>query len=237
MRGLLYKDLLLSRLYFGLILGLQLCSTLGCYLFSDHMSNTPDDVYLIKCIILYVPFFFASLVNGDIFKSDERRIWCHFVISSPQAARGQILCKYIMLCFINLILLVCGLLTDLQSCKMLGTSDASAWKILIVFFAMNTILNAIEVPFMIRFGTARGMNIKGAIFGAVFSAAYICFLFANLSFIREHNVFNWLLELVTTGPDMTKICIWMSVIAVVLYSISYYISILLYRAGVEAYEN
>ena len=237
MRGLLYKDLLLSRLYFGMILVLQLCSMLACHLFCERMGGSPEDVYLIKCVILYAPFFLASFVNGDIFKSDERRIWCHFVISSPQSARGQILCKYTMLCLINLTLLVLGLLTDLMSCKMLGTSDASAWKILIVFFAMNTILNAVEVPFMIRFGTSKGMTIKGTLFGIIFGAAYICFLFADLSFIREHNIMDWLLELVTTGPDMTKICIWICIIAAVLYAISYFISTLLYRAGVEEYEN
>lgn len=237
MKGLLYKDLMLSRFIF-IALGIFTFSIyLGGIFVLKELNGDSTDLYLVKGMCLYVPFIMASIVNADVFKPDEKRVWCNFVLSSPQSCRGQILCKYITLLITNMYIFVLALAIDLIDCAKLGNAESSAWKLLVIYVAVNTILNAIEVPFMVRFGSARGMQIKGSLFGAIISVIVIYFLFGDLTFFREHNFFDWLLELVMSSPDINKICIWLCVIAVILYAISYFISTLLYRAGVEAYEN
>lgn len=237
MKGLLYKDFLLSKLVFIVHAIFTFGIYLGGIFMLDELNGDGTDLYLVKGLVLYFPFFMASLVNADMLKPDEKRVWCNFVISSPQSCRGQILSKYVMLLITNLYIFVLALTMDLISCAKLGGIESSAWKLLLIYVAMNTILNAIEVPFMVRFGSSRGMQIKGSLFGAIVSIITIYFLFGNLNFFRKHNFFDWLLDLVMSSPDVNAICIWLCSIAVVLYAVSCFISTKLYRAGVEAYEN
>ncbi|MBQ7981155.1 MAG: ABC-2 transporter permease [Oscillospiraceae bacterium] len=237
MRGLLYKDILLSIRLIIIFAFLVLGVTIGFFFFAPEIGTNPEAIYLSKCILFYVPFFLASMCNGENLKEDEKRVWCSFVISSPQAVGGQILSKYILLLIENLFIFVLCLAGDFICCVAYGGIETSVWKIMLIFVALNINLNAIEVPFMVRFGTSRGMQIKGSIFAVVFCAATIYFLFGDLSFFREHNGIDFSLELATSSIDLTKICIVMWIVSIILYAISYYISTLLYRAGVEAYEN
>ena len=237
MRGLLYKDMMLSIRLMIVFVFVILGVTIGFFFFAPEMGNNPEAFYIAKCIFFYVPFFLASMVNSDNLKVDEKHVWCNFVIASPQAVGGQILCKYILLLLENLFVYVLCLAGDLICCASYGGIESSVWKIMLIYVAINTNLNAIEVPFMIRFGSSRGMQIKGSIFAVLFCVATIYFLFGDLSFFRNHNGIDFSLELVTSSIDMTKICIVMWVVSIILYAISYYISTVLYRAGVEAYEN
>ncbi len=236
MRGLIYKDFLLCRLLLGLLIVLQIGTSTGCVLLSETQTFDSVDTYLVNGLIFYVPFFFCSITNTEFFKADEKRTWCHFAVSTPLAARGQILCKYIMVAIVNAAIFVMCLITDFVLNKISG-ADGSAWKILVVYLIIQIITNAVEIPFFVRFGTVKGANVKGGLFGLVVSVLFIYFLFGDLTFFREHNFFDWLLELVMTGPDMNKICIWGSIIAVVFYVVSYFISTLLHRSGIDAYEN
>ncbi len=236
MRGLLYKDFLLSRLLIGLLIVLQIGASISCIILSKNQTFDSIDTYLVNGLIFYIPFFLCSITNTEFFKADERHTWCHFAVSTPLAARGQILCKYIMVAIVNASIFVMCLIADFI-CNKISGADGSAWKILVAYLILHFIINAVEIPFFVRFGTVKGANIKGGLFGLVFSVLFIYFLFGDLTFFREHNFFDWLLELVMTGPDMNKICIWGGIIAVVLYAVSYFISTLLYRRGIEAYEN
>ena len=237
MRGLLYKDIMLSIRLMIVFAFTILGIIITFFFFAPEMGNNPEDFYLAKCIFFCVPFFLAAMCNGENLKLDEKHVWCNFVISSPQAVGGQVLCKYILLLLENLFIYVLGLAGDLICCAVYGGIESSVWKIMLIFVAVNTILNAVELPFMIRFGTSRGMQIKGNIFAVLFCAATIYFLFGDLSFFRKYNGMDFSLELATSQIDLTNICIVMWVVAIILYAISYYISTLLYRAGVEAYEN
>lgn len=237
MRGLLYKDIMLSIRLMIVFVFMILGVMIGFFFLAPEIGNDTNSLYLSKCILFYVPFFLASIGNGENLKMDEKHVWCNFVISSPQAVGGQVLCKYILLLLENLFIYVLCLAGDLICCAVYGGIETSVWKIMLIYVAVNTNLNAIELPFMIRFGTSRGMQIKGSIFAVLFCAATIYFLFGDLSFFRKHNGIDFSLELATSQIDLTKICIVMWVVAIILYAISYYISTLLYRAGVEAYEN
>ncbi len=238
MRGLLYKDIMLSIRLMIVFVFVILGVMIGFFFLAPEMGTDDSEAfYLSKCILFYVPFFLASMCNTENLKMDEKHVWCNFVISSPQAVGGQVLCKYILLLLENLFIFVLCLAADLICCAAYGGIESSVWKIMLIFVAVNTNLNAVELPFMIRFGTSRGMQIKGNIFAVVFCAATIYFLFGDLSFFRKYNGIDFSLELATSSIDLTKICIIMWVVAIILYAISYYISTLLYRAGVEAYEN
>lgn len=237
MRGLLYKDIMISIRYIIMFVFQVLIVMVGFFFFAPEIGKDSEVFYLTKCVFFYIPFFIASICNGENLKMDEKHVWCNFVISSPQAVGGQVLCKYILLLLENLFIYVLCLAGDLICCAVYGGIESSVWKIMLIYVALNTNLNAIELPFMIRFGTSRGMQIKGSIFAVLFCAATIYFLFGDLSFFRKHNGIDFSLELATSPIDLTKICIIMWVVSIILYAISYYISTLLYRAGVEAYEN
>ncbi|MBR5087796.1 MAG: hypothetical protein IK093_00045, partial [Ruminiclostridium sp.] len=59
--------------------------------------------------------------------------------------------------------------------------------VLFMIFCWRIWVSSFEIPFMIRFGSQRGLNIKGAVFGIIMMLGFIWFLFGDISFLMDND--------------------------------------------------
>lgn len=236
MKGLLYKEFYLFRFSFLFLLFVQLLVSGVCIAISVLSTEAGDEMPLLYTICYATMFFVVSFLNTEVFKRDENAVWCSFVASTPPAARGQIQSKYYLLLLLNLIVLFFTFLTDTVVVaieKDLSVSVASNCALL---FCLQLILSAVETPFIVRFGAQRGMLIKGALLGVLFSAFGIYLLFGDLTFFLGEDpvgdIYRYL-----TGGKMIWVTALTPFVAVFLYYLSYQISVRVYRKGAENYEE
>ena len=244
MKGLLYKEFLLFKPILIFIAGFQLLLGIAC-VSSVSMSavefDLPEEQVLImknvisSCCYFY-PFLIMTLLNTNFWVSDEKKPWCSFVISTPQAARGHVASKYLSQLIINLGLLFSCFITDTVAVAVSGNTSISAISTAIMFFCMVLLINAIEIPFMVRFGASNGIKVKSMVVLGAFFLAALYGLFGDISFLFGDAPLTDFVNFLQSGKIMCITAI-IPYAAVLLYYISYRISLKLYQKGVSSYEQ
>ncbi|MCM1468087.1 MAG: ABC-2 transporter permease [Alistipes sp.] len=233
MAGLLYKELILNRKNL-------LCIALGeffasLFILIPLIPNAPlNDMEYVMGFFSTFSFFMMFLIMGmmasGIFQTDEFKKYAYFISSSPLTHTGQIGAKYLFTLLLYLALLLwCDFLTAFSS--VLGAT--ANFTIAFEMFWFMLIANAVEFPFIARFGSAVGNHVKTAFLTVVTLIAFEFVLFGN-----TEKLFGLIKKMsdASTLPDGVLVLIAaIPYFAAGLYFLSYKISCKLYRKGVEEY--
>ncbi|MGN1090763.1 MAG: ABC-2 transporter permease, partial [Huintestinicola sp.] len=140
-----------------------------------------------------------------------------------------IFAEYIAFLFIQSI-------TDVIVCGIVNDSAVSAALLIMFIFSIMLIFTAIEIPFIVRFGSSHGIQVKGAAFAVIVLIIAIYFLFGDISIFDEPDILAAIEEKLTNAVSLGIIAVICGG-AIPLYYLSYRISVKLYKKGAEIYEN
>ncbi len=245
MSGLLYKNfrLNLSSMIFSLVTAGACCLTLilMCLFGFTLRGMTPKSEELTELTVgfaacYFLAFWLPSMAISSLFAVDESRTCCAFTMSLPQGAKGHVEAKYYYILILNVSILFLTFISDTITCAMLGGVVNNSAMIVIIF-VFSLLLSAIEIPFMIRFGSQRGVAIKGAVIGGVFIIAALYFLFGDISWLLSDDD---PLEAFMMWLQSGDIVIWLGLFpyfCIAAYYVSCRISVKLFRKGAENYEQ
>lgn len=227
MKGLLYKEFFLLRS--GLIFVAVFQTILsGICVSLPLIGLDARMIVILTSISYYLSFLILALVNQELFAHDENRLWGNFISSTPQAAKGQVACKYYMILIENLVLLFLCYLTDVVVICAADDVTISAATVGVFIFCLRILIYALEIPFVIRFGSNVGVAVKGVLL-ALLVLILLCYgLFGDIAFLFGDDPIAALYEYVTSGK-----VIWIMALvpyaAAGAYYLSYCISVKLYK--------
>lgn len=245
MNGLIYKDFLYLRKFcitFGTILSMTVITLILCTYFTCAVGEPSADYgYSTACIMASISmliFLTTIALSTNLFVFDEKPTSINFLFSTPQAAKGQIQSKYYTLLLVNLgILFICFIL-DIILMLMIGEHAVSASVLCMLLFCFSLILLAIRIPFIIRFGSGISSIVIATYIIAIIAVVIIYGLFGDISFLFDKHKIS--LEEIFSYLQSGKVILPLSFIpyiSVLIYYLSYRISLKLYRKGVESYEQ
>ena len=243
MKGLLYKDLILfkkSLFTLGLITFIGIASHLGItYLQTTSVIFHEEDalnLIFLNSMVYFCFFIMIRFLSTQLFTPDEKPVSVCFLFSTPPAAKGQIQSKYYFLLLVNLAVLFVCFLADTLTMLMLGEYATSATMVCIIFFSINLILLAIRIPFNIRFGSSVSFEVQ-IVYITLFSTIFVVYaLFGNISFFFQEDILKSLMDYLQS-EKVIFIISFIPYISVLMYYLSYRISLALYRKGVDTYEQ
>ncbi len=238
MAGLLYKELVLNRrnIISMAVAELVISSVIFMPLFDDGVHEEADIlVSLISTVMIPVMFLSLGMIAG-FFEVDETKKWAYFISSSPITQTGHIRTKYIFTFLMYTALLVwCYYLSAFAA--VLGGSINMSIAVFMQWIML--IFNAVEFPFMVRFGTKAGGYIKSAFMIALMLIIIEYALFGDFSTDSE-KIFKFIERLSGTTAMSDIMCILSALFpcaAVGLYFLSYKISCKLFLKGAEEYDR
>ena len=236
MRGLLYKNFLLYRI--GIVV-------IGCFqavVSAMILCMTATDLYRpeertgFSMGLYFLVFLFSGLLEQQMFTPDEKRTVSSFIISAPGGARGHIQSKYYTILIINLLILNCCFMTDALVCAISGTTIYSIGALCMLFFCVNLLFSAFSIPFYIRFGSALGNGVKYGTLGVVMLIIGVYALFGDISFLFGNDPLAAIAEFLSSGNALLILSL-IPAVSVLLYYVSYRLSLVMYRKGAENYEQ
>ena len=244
MSGLLYKN---WRQMFGnimVILTTQVVCSITTILFAFFTSSggelSNDNaafILFISAFMSFAIFFFIYLTYSDgLFAKDEKHSVTNFVISAPTGLAGQIRSKYYFIFAEFVAILFIQYITDVIVCGIVNNSAVSASMLLMLIFSIMLIFTAVEIPFIVRFGSSHGIQVKGAVMAVIVLLIAIYFLFGDISIFDEPDILAALQEKLTDAVTLGTTAV-ICAAAIPLYYLSYRISVKLYMKGAECYEN
>lgn len=232
MRGLMYKQLMTFRAPALMIIGLQLFLTaMAMMSFAENQLNQG-----FIAVSMVAPFVLFSVTNSELFRYDEREKWCCFAASTPQTSKGQVQVKYYFTLAANSVILFVGMLCDAVFIEVAGTTTVSSMTVGVLFFCLSLFMNALEYPFFFRFGSEHGGQVKGASTCVVILLILIYLLFGDISFLLDNNLAEFLLGLFSSTAALWTMAL-LPAVSLVLFYLSYLISLKMYRKGMESYEQ
>lgn len=233
MRGLLYKEFFLLKRNMIFMAVFQLIMTGLCILLvSGGLDRELTMLVLAACY--YLPFFIMTIVTQELFAQDEKSPWSSFAGATPQGLKGQVACKYYVILIENLLLLLCCFLTDTLVVAVTGDTTISMALAGMFFFCIRIFLQAIEIPFLLRFGVNAGGAVKSAV-QAFIVFAVICYgLFGNISFLFSDDPVAAFFAFFNSGHVLWVLAV-IPYVAIAAYFLSYRISLRIYK-GVDYVE-
>ena len=244
MAGLLYRDVVLNKKNLMMIAAGELLLSLVIF-FPLISENGAEDGILgaelapfVSVLVFVMQFLVLIMMSSRIFELDESRRWAYFITSTPKTYKTQIGEKYLFNLLLNIALFSWCYLMSLLTAALGGTAE-----IMIAFLMMCLILftNAIEFPFMVRFGSKAGSYVKTAVMAFLVVAAFEFILFGDISLFSDpeklYELMRKLSEL-SGNSDLALVFIAaLPYLTLEAYFISYKISCRLYLKGAESFER
>lgn len=249
--GFFYKELKQNRLSIGLVAVMPILVSALSYgmLFSISLTESTtlktvmsDGKYIIThylCIALGV--YVVSNLIGGVFSGDDNKLWAFFIASTPNGVKRFMYNKYV-LCFaltgFYMVMSIFGEnLYDTISFLVTGHESTGISSIFVVIFFALLFINAVDIPFMVRFGQKKGRIIKITLMFAISTAAVI--IWGNLPYEYQDSFMkaitaHWNGE---TDSIVMLIAGASPVICLAVYPLSYKISCRLFMKGVNGYDK
>lgn len=239
MKGHLYRAFVLCKPQIFFLIAMQAVCSAFLIVFAALQANQPNcdmDFVQVVCMVIYLLMFLLSMsiLTNDYFKIDEKPATAFFLCSTPKSVKAQVAGKYFFILIIGLFALAANYVTDVivTAITLGGTSST---VLLLLLFCAELLVNAVEIPFVFRFGSGRGAAIKGAVFGGIMVAIIIYGLFGNISFFLGSDPMGAFLEFMSGDGPMWTIAITPYASAAAYY-LSYLISVKLWRKGADCCE-
>lgn len=259
MKGLLYKELYQNKLYFILdflyapiifafmFIVNGISAVYGGDTFSDGIRIFYEDAENMLNVAIYL--MTVLVVDMLIMKSldcDEMKKWAYFISSTPKLVKSQIYTKYLSVFMHISIMSVSIYVVDLLLCAIcnvvLGMVIPSFAVFSVIALYYELFVKAVEIPFIVRFGSKRGNAVKVAMIGGFFVLLMLYFLFGPLP-ADEDAIMEALYqtyEKLINGELNEWVYLVQGILplaAVGSYILSYFISCKLYLKGVETYDK
>ena len=187
-----------------------------------------------------ISFIVMGAFSLNLMQTDERRKWCYYVCSVPDGIVKQTVAKYALVAATigATFLISCGSnLLVRSSFKDVPIQNG----MLMLLVCVSLLLRAVELPFVVAFGTKAGSSIKGCLMLVIIMIALLYALFGDLSWLGTEDEFWEKIFRFITDLDIAKLSkswagklIWA---AVPLYLVSLFISTRLYLHGVDRMEK
>lgn len=239
MQGLLYKNF---RIHFSSFLLIMIVTLVCCaiVIISSILGGADliaeNDGVLLFFVLYYAVFMLPSLTSNLLFEADENKTASAFAMSLPQCSKGHIESKYWYILIEHLITLFIAFLTDTVTFGILGGAF-SASIVLVMIFCWRLLLEAIEIPFVIRFGSQNGIAIKGLVITFVLILGMLYLMFGDISWlINSDDPLKALMAWVKTGKVLLPVSFF-PFVSCAAYWLSCKISIKVFRKGAENYEQ
>ena len=216
------------------LLVFQVVVSVTC-VFTGNLYGVGSETTMIHGMCYFLMFFIAGTMNAELFRNDEKPLWQCFVGSTPQGFRGQIQSKYYMILIVNLVVFFTSFVTDCIVILLLNDVESSAISLVYLIFCVILIGNAIELPFLVRFGSANGLNIKLCMIVVVPVLVGLYMLFGDISMFLEDD-FVTVIEKIFSTTTALWIQALIPFVTIGLYYGSYRLSLKLYRKGAEINE-
>lgn len=240
MLGLMYKDFLVMKKELGI--NALVCFAYMLFMTIAFYSLTDGVATFLLVVELIVHLFIFTVLGGlqnSLFEGDENVYYSSFVISTPLTVKGQIRSKYCEILILAFAGIIIGKLGDLLATVVLG-EDISMRKIYMAFFFVQLFLRAFDIPFIVRFGTKYGKNVKMVMVAIVAFALLVYGLFGPLPSGGIQGAFDVLVEWFMTGENLSAakrvVTSVFPYVAVAAFYISYRVSCKMYINGVANYE-
>jgi len=244
MSGLIYKNFRVNRsgFIFSLITA-GLCGITAILLAvfvggADLIKNgaDPSSVVLVYAILYYLAFMLPAMATSMLFEADENKTCCAFAMSCPLGGKGHIEAKYYYLLIVDLSILFISFISDTVATVIFNGMVSSSMALLVIF-CWRILLTAVEVPFVIRFGSQRGISIKGAVIGFIFIFLMIYFLFGDISWLMaDEDPVEAFMAWIQSGDLIFWAALFMCFCLAAFY-VSCKISVRIFRKGAENYEQ
>lgn len=244
MGGLIYKDFLTNRKSIFVALGAMLYC--GIMIIMPNVIGTGDEgigvedmrifLSLYGILMLFAIFFISGAFQGNILKNDESRRWAYFITSTPMLKK-HIEAKYWFIMIMSLSTVFITVIFDALNCILFKAVSLQAF--IITAFYIQMFLRAVEIPFLVRFGTSMGGYYKAGVLVLAVLIVGIYLLFGDLSHFGSMDTFyEWFLNAMNGGVKTLQI--FMAVMPFVsagMYYLSYRLSCRLYLKGAENFEE
>jgi len=236
MRGFFYKDVVMSKVSLIVIAALTVVSAGIAVSVTKYYENDPTAVLIFPIAIVVMDFIFVGMFDTGLFTFDENRLWQSFAAATPQSFRAQAQSKYLLVLAINLFVVFVFFIADNVAAFLTDTASGMMMtSVAVPMFSIQLISCAVEIPFMVRFGSQKGVNVKFAIIGIIILIVGIYLLFGDISFMFEGNFTDSLTAFLQKGGTVWAMAL-LPYFAAALYFLSYKISTALYRKGAENYD-
>ncbi len=240
MKGYLYKEWKQNRILFLLTVIVAICVAFMPILLVMAWKNTITKevflVYYYKGILFQILCvalgFMGTLGMQDLtLRDDDRRSWGYFVASNPKGIKGYILAKYVMIALLSVVFFtvsaVCDFIFTLIAKNAGGIDIPTITETLAYLMMIQLLIQAIEIPFSIRFGVKKGNTIKNILFLSII-VIFILIFVLNPEGVAD---FCSIIETDWKLPDWGE---WLLPVAsVIVYIVSGMLSCKLYLKGVH----
>lgn len=236
MTGLVYKEWKQNRWY---ILSMIICGAaplLAFLLLKGEITGAAENKLRIGGLI--AGFLAAGALQMMVLRGDDRKLWGYWVTATPEGYRGFIRVKYEMIFAMIVLFFTAVQFIDDLFCAfaadrgMEGIIPVSGIALPLVF--LQILLRAIDIPFVLRFGSKKGSMIK--LIGIVgFTLLLSVLILANPGDI-DVVLYDFVTSLVS-GERASQLASALLVLMLAAYYISYRISCRLYLKGVEDYDK
>ena len=247
MYGLLYKDFIVNKknmlLLFFVVIFMYVLEFAGLIPSDDPSASLADDMpflyQTINCISVGSAFMIIDMLQFSIYEQDEKKKFAYYITASEGGIKSHIQEKYL---FSYLISVFCMVLCILLNSLAIDIADNgyNDSMLCIVMFFVQIFMKAVEIPFIMAFGSKRGNNVKGILILIVALIALIYFLFGDLSVFGSIDDFWDNFFKLFNVAENPKIIIGMSLAglgSLACYYVSYLISCRVYLKGVDGYAK
>lgn len=121
-----------------------------------------------------------ALQEWSFLREDDMRAWGFFVASNPKGIRGCIYAKYVYVAFTSICFWVLATGFDYLFIRILNTISGAGFTQRTEYFWMLFLgmlfMNALEMPFVIRYGVKKGTNVKLIVLLVVLIILIVIFL-------------------------------------------------------------
>ncbi|MBR6664098.1 MAG: ABC-2 transporter permease [Lachnospiraceae bacterium] len=244
MKGLLYKNFMSSRLHIAALVFMLLTFGSFIILFAFVATNNmksgmsePNTSSITTLVVMtfFMIFFLIEPLSSELFATDEKATTCSFFFSTPQSGKGLLQSKYYFVLLMDLGVLFGCFIIDTILMIVMGEYAVSTLTTCVILFSVMLILMAFRIPCYVRFGSKVGPEVQALYFYGLMCIIVVYGLFGNISFFFEENILEALITYLQSGKVIFVLS-FLPYVAILLYYLSYRISLALYRKGVESYE-
>ncbi len=228
-RGFLYREIYLKRWSIVVVAIIQVLVTLV----NIPAKRSGESKMFISCFnLLYNGLVLILCQVGvcQVGSEDEKNKIRAFCLSLPSNAKGYVLSKY-------LFVLATGIVVSAISCIAFvwGVEEAVYSVGVFIMLVIFVIYNSIELPFVICFGFENGSRVKMAVLTVLLSLAFIYGLFGDVSAFLDGSLVEVVIRLVKNISE-PHVIIGISAVTLLIYGVSFVISVLVSRKSVENIE-
>lgn len=200
MKGLLYRDLWMSRFIIAFLLVMQLVFT-GIAMI-PVFGDDAELAVMFHVIWTLASFMLASCLNTVSFEYDENNTFPQFALSSPACSSGYLKSKFAVTFIIYGITLMTNVIITVIYMIDFGAACIAGILVSIPALCSSLICFAVQLPFTVKFGKQSGMNIFVGFVMLMAGIIGIYFLFGDLHILEKPLVLPSLVFLICI-PGLT----------------------------------